>query len=359
MIQAEGRPGHASDLTLWVGTYPAPGGISPGSGEGIWRVSLDLRTGALSNPRQLATTPAPSYLAWGARGLLYATNEDVEGSLSVWRPTADSLDLVGVTSTGGAHPCHVHVDQGASLALVANYTSGSLAVVELDADGMPLTGVPQQVFAFDGSGPVSGRQEASHAHYVLPDPMGGAILVADLGADVIRRFRFDEGRRLREDGAAVRLPAGAGPRHAVFSSDGSTLYVLGELDGRLHTVAWDVSTATGRVMASDPVDPGARDATNPAHIVLTGGRLDIGARGISRIVTHYLDHAGRPAYSGGLRLPGSWPRHHAVVDDWLVVAQQKEGGVVTLTRDGAVAGFAEIPSPACVLPSSTLPQGAG
>lgn len=349
MTGADGHGRHGSELVLWVGTYPA-GGAAPGAGEGIWRVTLNLGTGALSGAFQLATTAAPSFLTWGPGGLLYATNEEVEGRLSVWRPTSDSLEQVGVASTGGTHPCHVHVDERTGAALVANYTSGSLAVIELDSDGLPVADAPQQLFAFEGSGPHPGRQQGPHAHYVLP--AGDHVLVSDLGADVIRRFVRDPAHaRLSEDGVAVRLPAGAGPRHAAFAADGTRLYVVGELDGRLHTIAWDAGSATGSVVASDPVDPAA-DPTNPAHLVLAPGSLLIGARGPDSIVSHRLDARGRPTFQDRLKLAGSWPRHHALVDDRLVVAQQKRGGVVAMTLDGRVTGVADVPSPACVLPAS-------
>ncbi len=340
--------GRAPAQTLWVGTYPADG-AAPGSGEGIWRVTLDPYTGALSDALQVAVTHAPSFLAWGPRGLLYATNEDVAGGLSVWRPTPGSLDLVGKASTGGAGPCHVWVDDAAGTALVANYSAGSLAVVRLAADGLPAAGAPHQVFAFEGSGPHPARQAGPHSHFVLP--AGEHVLVTDLGADVVRRFGRDPDGRLVEDGIAVRLPAGAGPRHAAFSADGAWLYVVGELDGLLHTIAWDAPSASGRVVASCRVDPAASEGAKPAHLVLAGDTLTVGVRGTDSIVSHRVGADGLPVFAGRVALPGSLPRHHAVVGGWLVVAQQRRGGVVAMTPDGVVTGEAGIGSAACILPA--------
>ena len=51
--------------TLLIGTYPAAGfGTPAGAGEGLWRLTLDLATGELSDPRQVAACPgAASALA--------------------------------------------------------------------------------------------------------------------------------------------------------------------------------------------------------------------------------------------------------------------------------------------------------
>lgn len=340
--------------TLWIGTYPSSGvATSTGGGEGIWRVELDPSTGTLSEARQVATTPAPSFLAWSRTGdLLYAVNEEVEGHLTAWRPAAGSLEWAGTSSTGGSHPCHLHIDRASRTALVANYTSGSLAVIRLDAEGVPAATEPQQLFRFDGRGPHPVRQRGPHAHYVLPCPVGGHVLVTDLGTDLVRRFRVDrDGHRLIPDGIAAHLPPGAGPRHAVFSPDGRWLYVLGELDGRLHTLAWDADSASGRLTSSAPAQPDASQEAYPAHLVLEQGQLQIGVRGVDLIATHRIDGDGTPAPTGSVDLPGSWPRHHTIVDGWLVVALQKGGGVVAMDPCGEVAGAAPIPSPACILPT--------
>lgn len=338
--------------TLWVGTYPVAGqAAATGQGEGIWRIWLDLTTGALSDARQAVVTPAPSFLAWSPDGrTLYAVNEELDGGLSAWRRTAGSLEPAGHATTLGMHPCHLHVHAGSSTVVVTNYSSGSVAVVRLDAGGVPVGAAPQ-LLPFEGSGPVADRQKSSHPHYVVAVPDGPHLLVSDLGADCVRRLRPDPRSGLVEDdGVAVRLPAGAGPRHAVFSADGHWLYVVGELDGRVHTIAWDSAAGTGEVVASHPAEPARGGPAHLAHVASAGGRLWIGARGFDRILTHTLGDDGQPRYTGGLDLPGRWPRHHAVVGDWLIVAQQDGGGVVALDRDGVVRGTADVPSPACVLP---------
>ncbi len=88
---------------------------------------------------------------------------------------------------------------------MANYSSGTLAVLPLDGDGGFATPGPSQVLAHTGAGPDEGRQESSHAHFVALDPSGAFVLVVDLGTDEIRRYRREDGR-LVEDGIAAALP---------------------------------------------------------------------------------------------------------------------------------------------------------
>ena len=344
---------------LWIGTYPVAGqGKTTGLGEGIWSALLDTRSGALVHARQVCSTPAPSFLATDAStGLVYAVNEEAAGGLQVLQEKGQQLEVVSAVRTGGAHPCHLIVDTASGMAVVAHYSSGSVALVRLDGHGLPATGEPAQIVEFAGSGPDRDRQDASHAHFLLPAPTGATLLVCDLGADCVGRLRVDPiGPTLVDEGIATQLPPGSGPRHAVFSLDGTRLYVLGELDGRLHTLAWDAAAAKGLPLESVPVNPGSDVTPQLSHVTLTGRTLSCSSRRDDVIVQFDLTTDGRPRSRRVLRLPGTWPRHHAMIGAYLVVAQQDSGGVVTLDDTGEVRGHIDIPSPACIYPSTKPAQ---
>lgn len=347
---------------MWIGTYPAGGqGTPSGCGEGIWRVDLDLRTGELSGLSQEAITPSPCFLAVGHRtGLVYAVNEIETGALTVLRQSADALEPLSRAATAGAHPCHVLLHRRLDLAIVANYTSGSVAVFRLNPDGLPEHDQPDQLLEFTGSGPNPVRQEAPHAHFVLPTPSGSHLLAIDLGADVIRRFRLDtESRTLVDAGIAVALPPGAGPRHAAFATDGTMLYITGELDGRLHTIRWDAANDDGVVIASSDAQRSLDPSPQLAHLELAGDALYLGCRGSNRITEHRRQPDGTTQLVREIQLPGSCPRHHALIGGWLVVAQQEHGGVTALDQDGTPRGHADVPSPACITPNSCEPGAVG
>lgn len=367
---AEGAAGSPTDL--WVGTYPAAGAGTPaGLGEGVWRVTLDPATGALSGARQVAVTPAPSFVAAHPSGrVLYAVGERSPGTVTAFRvpdPAHDdaALEPLATVASGGADPCHLLLAPDARALYVANYSSGTLAVLPLDEDGafaaeVLASGAPAQVHGHEGSGPDESRQESSHAHFVAVAPGAAHVLVCDLGTDEVRRYRVGPGGLLAEDGIAATLPPGTGPRHLVFSADGRVAYLVGELDVTVHVLAWDTASATGRsvqVVPAGSTTAAADGATGevprvlPSHVELDGDRLLVGVRAAG--VLAELAVGGDGLLSPVRDVPlgaGVWPRHHAVVDGWTVVAEQVAGALVTFapaTREpGAVLA---LPAPACVV----------
>ncbi|WP_066585585.1 lactonase family protein [Cellulomonas timonensis] len=356
-----------SPRTLWVGTYPELGADAPaGAGEGIWRVTLDPATGRLDG-RQVVRTPAPSFLAVHPSGrVLYAVGEQDPGTVSVFT-VADPADgddpLVhqATVSSGGDSPCHLLLAPDARTLYAANYASGTLAVLPLDAAGflapeVAAAGGPAQVFGHTGSGPRADRQESSHAHFVAHAPGGRHLLVSDLGTDELRRYRVADDGLLTEDGIAARLPAGAGPRHLVFAADGRHAYVVGELDRAVHVLSWDQDSATGahvqRVPLASPPSAELPSTALPSHIVREGDLLLVGVRKTDLVVALRVGGEGRvESKPVATELSGGWPRHLAVVDGWTVVAEQVPGAVVTLAPGSrSVARVLPTPSAACVVP---------
>ncbi len=336
---------------LWVGTYPVKGqGMPPGCGEGVWSTTLDIAAGKLGEPRQIVETSAPSFIAPGDGHLLYAVNEAIDGGVSSFRVAPDGMaHLVSTTRSGGGHPCHLVTDRTMRVLLVANYSSGTVAIIELDERGVPHRQDPDQVIALSGSGPNAARQANSHAHFVFATPDDRAILVSDLGADVIWRFRRDRAaRRLVPDGIAVAMPPGSGPRHAAFAADGRFLLVGAELEGRLYVIAWDSDRMSGEVIGSGVAcwTPGVCE---PAHVTVDAERILLGVRGTDVLAEHRMTSGGRLKPVADHPLPGSWPRHHLRVGAWTVVALQRAGLLAVLDENGGLIDEQPLPSPACVV----------
>ena len=342
---------------LWIGTYPSAGAGTPvGRGEGIWSVDLDDETGVLSGARQVAVTPAPSFVATDPDGrVLYAGNEHADGTITTFEVTGDGLVERGTRPSGGDDPCHLVVD-GDHL-LLTNYTSGTLAVIERTDDALAPGG---QVFGHEGGGPVADRQDGPHAHFVAVAPGGAHVLVVDLGTDELRRYaRTDDG--LRPDGIAAALPAGTGPRHLAFSADGRFAYVVGELDVAVHVLVWDVATATGTLVQSVPAVAGQvagqvapQGAALPSHVVLDGEDLFVGVRGADVLTRWRVGADGMLTDGRSVDLGGRWPRHFAVMGRWVVAGLEKSDELVVLDRawgdDEAVVARLPLPAPTCVLP---------
>lgn len=73
-----------------------------------------------------------------------------------------------------------------------------------------------------GSAPNVERQDKPHAHHVLEDSKG-LIYVCDLGSDRVWVLEKKGEDQLGVKGY-LQAPEGSGPRHAILSSDGMSLY---------------------------------------------------------------------------------------------------------------------------------------
>jgi 6-phosphogluconolactonase len=353
---------------VYLGGYTAGNG---GTGEGITAARRDPDTGALRPLGVVARTGAPSFLAHHPDlPLLYAVSEVADGMVSAWAvESGGALRPLGGRSTGGALPCHLAViragtptsgEPGVTL-VVANYGSGSVAVLPLAGDGAvgertDLVEHREHGLAA-GSGrfsPHPERQDRAHAHMVSPDPDGRHVRAVDLGADAIYRYQLDGGR-LRPAGPALRTRPGTGPRH-VARGPGGWLYVAGELDATV--TAYRPGPDGGDLVEAARVASTAHEGlAYPSEIAVdpAGRYLYVANRGPDTIAVFGLAD-GHPRYVTEVATGGRWPRHFALWDDFLYVANERSHAVVTFKiapSTGvpvATGAILEVSSPTCVLP---------
>ncbi|MFG1928114.1 lactonase family protein [Cryptosporangium sp. NPDC048952] len=290
--------------------------------------------GLSSVPGGHVVTPSPSYVITDG-SYLYAVNEG-EGAVSSF--TIDTLELLSTQSTGGQWPCHLALIDGYLLA--ANYGSGSVSVHPV-ADGKigPRTSLVQH----QGTGPDAERQEGPHAHQIVSGP-DGAVTVVDLGIDRLVHYSFADGALTRTGETA--LPPGTGPRHVAVHPSGRW-YVAGELNSTV------VTLLSGKVVATTPST--AVDGHNQASaIALSGDHLYVANRGPDTIAAFRLDAHGVPAPIAEVSTGGSWPRDFALVDDGLVVANERSSTLVWFSLEDGIpvptGKTVETGSPTSVLP---------
>ncbi|WP_345509238.1 lactonase family protein [Phytohabitans houttuyneae] len=342
---------------LYIGCYTAEMG---GEGVGITAVRRDPATGRLDSLGVVAPTPSPSFLAWHPTlPVLYATNELDEGSVSAWAVQGETdLRPLGTSPTGGAHPCHLVVAPGGRYLVSTNYTSGSVAVHRLGDDGA--LGERTDLLVHEGTGPDPKRQERAHAHMASPNPVGGAILVVDLGTDAVYRYSLEVGTgRLVPVGPKIHVRAGSGPRHIARHPDGLRAYLVGELDATV--TAYDIDGLAGALHERGRVASTRLTGGQPSEIAVSadGRFLYVANRGPDTVSVFTLD-ADPPSYLAEVPTGGKWPRHFALVGEHLYVANERSHAVVGfhLDRDSGVpqepGNALEVPSPTCVLPAKSL-----
>jgi len=352
-----------SDL-LYVGTY-----TESTKSEGIYLVRMDRMSGELRRAGAVDAGPNPSFLAIHPNGrVLYAVNElekykerptGAVSAFEIARETGVLTRLSEQPSEGGA-PCFVSVDHTGKVALVANYAGGSVALLPIEANGAlsPAASVDQHT----GKGSNAERQEAPHAHCILPDPSNRFALAADLGADRVFVYRLDlDGKSLRHiEGGDARMRPGAGPRHIAFHPRLPLVFVANELDSTVATLRFDAQRGALSPQGAISTVPAGWTGTNyPAdiHVASTGRTVYVSNRGHNSIaVFSVAESTGALVLDQVVPTEGDWPRNFSLdpTGRWLLVANQRTDSVVVFGRDPANGRLTPtvqritIPSPVCL-----------
>ena len=359
-VQREESPQETGAL-LYVGTY-----TEDKREEGIFLVRMD-RTGALRKTGAVRAGPNPSYLALHPTGrMLYAVNEiesyqgkpsGAVSAFSVAERTGELTPLGPQQASEGGAPCYVSVDASGRAVLVANYVGGNIAVLPVNAGGL---GTATSVVKHSGRGPNTERQEAAHAHCIIPDPSNRYALAADLGIDKVLVYRLDaeKGTLTHVESGDARLAAGAGPRHLAFHPKLPIVYVANELDSTVTSLRFDAANGTLTVIETRsclPTDWKGTSFTADIHLTRDGRNLYVSNRGHNSIAMFAVDAKGAIELKQTISTEGDWPRNFALEpsERFLLVANQRSNDIVVLARDAngrlnATGKRLELPSPVCI-----------
>ena len=216
-------------------------------GDGIHVYRSDAATGVWTHVQHIGELTNPSFLALSPdQRFLYSVHGDSDyaSAFALDRQTGQAR-LLNHATTGGNNGVRQAVDPSGRYLLVANYASGTVAVLPILPDGsladqhqlLPLPGEP---------GPHRTQQPSSEPHDVVFDPSGHFVLVPDKGLDRIFVFRFDAstGRLTPAEPDSVKSRPGAGPRHLAFHPRLPIVWVLNELDSTTTTYRWDGQRGT-------------------------------------------------------------------------------------------------------------------
>ena len=345
------------DQLLYVGTY-----TDAKRSDGIYLVRMDPSSGQLRSVGSVAAGPNPSFLALHPNGrLLYAVNEVEQGAVGACAIAGETgaLTRLNQQPSEGSAPCYVSVDKSGRAVLVANYDSGSVALLPIQADGA--VAATMSVVKHTGSGPVADRQGQPHAHCIIADPSNRFALAADLGADRVFVYRLDlDGHALRhsEGGDAV-MRAGAGPRHLAFHPTLPFVFVANELDSTVATLRFDAQRGALTVLETRSTLPAGWTGTNfPAdiHVAPSGRTVYVSNRGHNSIAVCSVAESGALSLDQVVSTEGDWPRNFSLdpTGRWLLVANQRSNSIVVFGRDdktGTLTATSQriaIPSPVCL-----------
>lgn len=337
-----GSTAFPAEMLVFFGTYTG------GKSEGIYLSQFNSRSGALSEPRLVATTPSPSFLAFHPDGRrLYAVNELGEtdgrpgGAVSAFEvePDSGALTPLNRRPSGGAHPCHLVVDGSGRWVLVANYSGGNLAVLPVLEDGA--LGDPWQMVQHRGSSVNPQRQKAPHAHSINLDAANRIAVAADLGIDKLMIYRFEPavGSLAANDPPHTDLAPGSGPRHFAFHPRGRHAFAINELQSTLSSFRYDPRRGALTPIETVTTLPAEFTGNNStAEIqVHPSGRFVYGSnRGHDSIAVMRFDRRReRLTWVGATPTGGRTPRNFGIdpTGRWLLAANQGSDSVVVFRID--------------------------
>lgn len=319
---------NAEPRWAFVGCFTTAQRKARGTGIGVYRIATDPGAWRLSD--HVEGLVNPSFLITDtARSILYCVHGDGDFATAyAIEPERGTLRPLGRAATGGLNGVHPALDPTRRFLIVANYASGSLGVLPVQADGSLADAT--QVLDLPGPiGPHRIEQRGSHPHNVVFSPSGRFLLVPDKGLDRVFVLTFDADRgQLAIAGEAVMRP-GAGPRHIAFHPTLPVVFLVNELASTIATCRWDEPTGTlAPVHVVSTLPPDFFAISTAAAIVVTpdGNHVYVSNRGQDGIARFRFDAAGgRLESTGWTAANGADPRFMRLAPDGeslLVAAEQ-------------------------------------
>lgn len=310
-------PVFAQESLLIIGTYDSP------ASEGLYVFRFN-HTDAKAEELSHIKTPNPSFVTVSPDGrFVYAVSETAPQNGRGGEVAAFSFDrnqgqlrFINSQLSGGDHPCHVELDKTGHWLFVSNYSSGTLAVLPVSADGSLGSAVPYQ---HQGKGPDPVRQKGPHAHGSFMSPDNKFVLTADLGIDKVMIYSFDQanGKLHPAKQPFARSRPGAGPRQLCFHPNNKYAYLIEELSGTVVYYKYNHGKLREkqRVSTRPPGDTSV-PASADIHVSPDGKFLYASNRGtMNNISIYQIQKKGRIKLTGVQATLGQTPRYFSLSPD--------------------------------------------
>ena len=240
----------------------------------------------------------------------------------------------------GAAPCYISVDSQKHLVFTANYHLATINVFSYDENGK-LTFITNDTH--EGHGPRA-EQDQAHPHFFDETPAGN-LVSCDLGIDAVDFYKLD-GDKLKHL-ARYQMENGFGTRHLVFSPDGKTMYIVGELSSQVNVARLNENTwkfedvATYKTIPDDFSDHNGAAAI---RISKDGKFIYISNRGHDSITVFKVLDDGKLELVQRISVFGSFPRDFNWDKDekYLVVANQNTNNATLYRRNSETGNLTPI-----------------
>jgi 6-phosphogluconolactonase len=324
--------------------YLITGTYTTGKSEGIYVYLFNSNNGTYKAVSH-AKTSNPSFIAVSPnQKFVYAVNENADkdngGEVSSFsfNKATGQLSIINKQLTGGDHPCYVSVDKTGRWIFVANYSSGTLSVLPVDASGN--IGKATTTIKHQGFGTNKSRQEKPHVHCTYISNDNKWLFVPDLGIDKVMIYAFDanNGNLTAAAQPFIKINDGGGPRHITFSPNNKYAYVIEEMGGAVNAYQYADGkfNAIQHIKSVQKTDTGFVGSAD-IHVSADGKFLYASNRGGFNTIAIYKinQQNGKLTLIGHQKTQGSFPRNFSIapLGKFLLVAQQKSDKVVIFKRN--------------------------
>lgn len=284
------RPAQPRPIFAYVGSFTSA--QRRARGEGISVFSMNPATGAWTHVQTLGDLVNPSFLVTSRDGrFLYSVHGDGDYATAfAIDPATGRIRLLNRGATGGRNGVRQAIDPSGKWLVVANYASGSVAVLPIRPDGS--LGDHAQLVSLPGDpGPHRREQPSSEPHDVVFDPSGKYVVIPDKGVDRVFVFSFDQSNGALTpagNNGFVASRSGAGPRHMAFHPTRPVAWVLNELDSTVATYSWAAGNGTltaQQVITTLPTDFTGNSTCSEIAVSADGRFVHVSNRGHDTVTT--------------------------------------------------------------------------
>lgn len=323
---------------LLAGTYDSP------KSEGIYVYKFNSNDGSVKEISHVKTSN-PSFVAVSPdERFVYAVHEtapqDGKGgdiATFAFNKETGTLTFLNRQLSGGDHPCHVEVDKTGKWLFASNYSSGSLSVLPINADGS--LGVATTI-QHTGSGKHPQRQKGPHTHGAIISSDNRQLFVTDLGIDKVMIYSFDAitGKLSPAEQPFAQSVPGSGPRLFTFHPNNKFAYLIEELSGtvvmfKYKKGALEAKQRISTMPATDTNFAGSADI----HVSPDGKFLYASNRGEVNTIAIYSIHKkdGKLILIGHQSTLGKTPRNFSIDPSgkFLLCENQNSDEIVIFKRD--------------------------
>lgn len=342
--------------------------FASGDKAGIHAFRFDSENGALQPLHRTTDIQNPFFLAVSPdQRFLYAINAEKFGGAEdefvaayALEDRSGHLKRLNQQSARGTASCYLDVDATGKTVVVANYASGSVALLPVQKDGS--LGEAVSFMQHSGSSADPQRQKGPNAHSIVVSPDNRFALSADLGIDKILVYQLDAATSKltpNESQPFAKMQPGSGPRHITFHPNGRHVYVINELANTV--TCFDYAAASGTLTERQTIStlPGGftgKSYTADLKITPDGKFLYGTNRGHDSIASYRIAEDGKISLLSIDPSLGKGPQNLLITPDgrWLLCANMPGNSVVVFRIDStsgkitATGTPVEMPMPSCI-----------